>query len=166
MQCPVDVTESLVEPLRFGAVTPSFRWPDWAVGRWRPWACHATNHNIFIYQPIFTIFAATKFSNQQAINTIKKINKIFNKTFWILTFFLGIFFLKRWLNFYQYFSQPTCREFNSLQVCFLHFFFISYSYLVTGMKAREGLRRFSDSKNLWRQEEVWRKISRRRAVVC
>ena len=37
-----------------GAVTPSFCWPDWAVGRWRPWACHATNHNIFIYQPIFT----------------------------------------------------------------------------------------------------------------
>ena len=29
-----------------------------SVGRWRPWAYHATNHNIFIYQPIFTIFAA------------------------------------------------------------------------------------------------------------
>ena len=35
MQCPVDVTESLVELLRFWsrfvAVTPSFRWPDWAI---------------------------------------------------------------------------------------------------------------------------------------
>ena len=29
------------------------------MARWRPWACHATNHKNFIYQPIFTIFAAT-----------------------------------------------------------------------------------------------------------
>ena len=39
------------------------------------------------------------------------------------------------------------REFNSLQVCFLHFFFISNTYLVTGMKAREGSRCFPGSKN-------------------
>ena len=53
------------------------------------WACHATCHNIFIYQPIFTIFAAKKISNKQAINAIKKINKKFNKTIWtnILNFF-------------------------------------------------------------------------------
>ena len=61
MQCSVDVTESLVETLRF--------WSSYAVitlaelsrrsaGRWRPWACYATNHKICIYQPIFTIFAA------------------------------------------------------------------------------------------------------------
>ena len=37
-------------------------------------------------------------------------------------------------------------EFDSLQVCFLHFFFISNTYLVTGMKAGEGSRRFPDSK--------------------
>ena len=58
-----------------------------SAGRWRPWACHATNHKNFIYQPIFTIFAATKFSNKQAIITLKMINKRFNETIWILTFF-------------------------------------------------------------------------------
>ena len=90
MQCPVDVIESLVESLRF--------WSRYAVislaglsrrsaGRWRSWACHATNHKNFIYQPIFTIFAAKKFNNQQAIITLKKINKMFIKTIWILTLF-------------------------------------------------------------------------------
>ena len=34
-----------------------------ATAGWRPWACHATNHKNFIYQPIFTIFAA---KNQQS----------------------------------------------------------------------------------------------------
>ena len=29
-----------------------------SAGCWRPRACHATNHKNFIYQPIFTIFAA------------------------------------------------------------------------------------------------------------
>ena len=66
MQCPVDVTESLVEPLRFWsryAVIPLAGLSRRSAGRWRQWACHATNHNIFIYKPIFTIFAA---KNQQS----------------------------------------------------------------------------------------------------
>ena len=91
MRCSVDVTESLVKPLRV--------WCRYTVillaglsrrsaGHWRPWACHATNHKNFIYQPIFTIFAATnKFSNKQAIIILKKINIMFNKTSWILTLF-------------------------------------------------------------------------------
>ena len=90
MQCSVDVTETLVEPLRFWnryAVIPLAELSRRSAGRWRPLVCHSTNHNIFIYQPIFTIFAAKKISNQQAMNTIKKINKMFNKTNWILTFF-------------------------------------------------------------------------------
>ena len=58
-----------------------------SAGRWRPRACHATNHNNFIYQPIFTIFAGKKFSNKQAIIILKNINIMFNKTIWILTFF-------------------------------------------------------------------------------
>ena len=95
MQCSVDVTESLVEPLRFWsryAVIPLAGLSRRSVGRWRPLAFHATNHKNFIYQPIFTIFAAKKFSNQQAIITLKKINKMFSKTILIQTFFfLGIF---------------------------------------------------------------------------
>ena len=90
MQCLVDVTESLVEPLRswsLYAVIPLAGLSCRSAGRWRPWACHATNHKNFIYQPIFTIFAAKKISNLQAIITLKKINKIFNKTIWILTIF-------------------------------------------------------------------------------
>ena len=141
MQCSVDVTESLVETLRVWcryAVIPLAGLSRRSAGRWHPWACHATNHKNFIYQPIFTIFSAKKFSNNQAIIILKKINIMFNKTIWILTFFLRDFFLKCLLDFYKYFSDPTCREFNSLQVCFLHFFFISNTYLVTGMKAREG----------------------------
>ena len=61
MQCPVDSTESLVEPLRFWsryAVIPLAGLSRRFAGRWRPWACHATNHTNFIYQRIFTIFAA------------------------------------------------------------------------------------------------------------
>ena len=80
---PVDVIESVVKPLSVWchyAVIPLAGLSRRSAGRWRPWACHATNHKIFIYQPIFTIFAAKKFSNMQAINTITKINKMFNKT--------------------------------------------------------------------------------------
>ena len=90
MEFPVDVIESLVEPLRFWsryAVIPLAELSRRSADRWRPWACHATSHKIFIYQQIFTIFAAKKISNKQAINAIKKINKMFNKTIWILTFF-------------------------------------------------------------------------------
>ena len=61
MQCPVDVTESLVEPLRFWsryAVIPLAGLSRQSASRWRPWACHATNDKNYIYQPIFTIFAA------------------------------------------------------------------------------------------------------------
>ena len=39
----------------------------------------------------------------------------------------------RWGNVYG-----RSGEFNSLQVFFLHFFFISNTYLVTGIRAREG----------------------------
>ena len=90
MQCSVDVTESLVEPLRFWsryAVISLAGFSRRSAGRWRPWACHATNHTNFIYQPIFTVYACKKFSNQQAVITLKKINKMCNKTIWILTFF-------------------------------------------------------------------------------
>ena len=44
-----------------------------SAGRWRPWACHATNHKNFIYLPIFTIFAEKKISNKQAIIIINNI---------------------------------------------------------------------------------------------
>ena len=61
MQCSVDVTESVVELLcvwcRY-AVIPLAGLSRRSADRWRSWACHATNHNNFIYQPIFTIFAA------------------------------------------------------------------------------------------------------------
>ena len=40
---------------------------------------------------MFTRFAAKKFSNKQAIIILKKINIMFNKTIWILTFFLRDF---------------------------------------------------------------------------
>ena len=62
-QCLVDVTESLVEPLRLWSrytVIPLTGLNRRSSGRWRPRACHATNHKNFIYQPIFTIFAAKK----------------------------------------------------------------------------------------------------------
>ena len=58
MQCSVDVTESLVELLcawchhSAGQFEPSFRR---LLGKW---ACHATDQNNFICQPIFKIFAA------------------------------------------------------------------------------------------------------------
>ena len=59
MQCSVDVTESVVERLlrvwcRF-AVIPLAGLSRRSAGRWRQGECHATNHNNFIYQPIFTI---------------------------------------------------------------------------------------------------------------
>ena len=63
MQCLVDVTESLVKPLRIWyryAVIPLAGLSCRSAGRWRPWACHATNHKNFIYQPIFTIFFCKK----------------------------------------------------------------------------------------------------------
>ena len=97
LQYSVDVTESLVEPLRLWScytVIPLTGLSRRSAGRWRPRACHATNHKNVINQPIFTIFAAKKISNQQAINTIKKINKMFYKTIWILTFFSEGFFSK------------------------------------------------------------------------
>ena len=50
MQCSVDVTESLVEPLRLWsryAVIPLAGLSRHSAGRWRPWACHATNHKNF-----------------------------------------------------------------------------------------------------------------------
>ena len=47
-------------------------------------------------------------------------------------------------------------RFNFLQVCFLHFFFISNTYSVTGIGAREGSRRFPGSKIIRHQEEDWR----------
>ena len=66
MQCPVDVIESLVEPLHFWsryAVISLAGLSHRSARRWRPWACHATNHKNFIYHPIFIIFAA---KNQQS----------------------------------------------------------------------------------------------------
>ena len=58
MQCPVDMTESLVEPLRFWSYHSAGRIDPSSAGRCHPWACHAINHKNFIYQPIFTIFSA------------------------------------------------------------------------------------------------------------
>ena len=89
MQCSVDVTESLVGPLRVWcryAVIPLVGLSRRSAGRLRPWTCHATNHKNFIYQPIFTIFTAKKFGNKQSIIILIKINIMFNKTIWILTF--------------------------------------------------------------------------------
>ena len=40
-------------------------------GCWRPWACHATNHKNFIYQPIFTIFLP-KIQQSAGYNPTKK----------------------------------------------------------------------------------------------
>ena len=59
MQCPVDVTDSLVEPLRFWsryAVIPLAGLSRRFAGRWRPWACHATNHNILFTNPFSQFF--------------------------------------------------------------------------------------------------------------
>ena len=61
MQCSVDVTESLVELLRVWCrytVISLAGLSRRSAGRWRPWACHATNHKNVIYEPIFTIVAA------------------------------------------------------------------------------------------------------------
>ena len=61
MQCSVDVTESVMELLRVWcrcAVIPLVGLSRRSASRWRPWACHGTNHKNFIYQPIFKIFAA------------------------------------------------------------------------------------------------------------
>ena len=61
MQCSVDVTESVVEPLLVWcrcAVIPLVGLSRRSGGRWRPWACHATDHKNVIYKPIFKIFAA------------------------------------------------------------------------------------------------------------
>ena len=74
MQCPVDVTESLVEPLRFWsryAVIPlagfSRRFPP-AVGAHG----HVMQQTIKCYLSTdFHNFCCKKFSNQQVINTIK-----------------------------------------------------------------------------------------------
>ena len=51
MQCSVDVTESVVELLRVWcsyAVIPLAGLSRHFAGRWRPWACYATNHKNFI----------------------------------------------------------------------------------------------------------------------
>ena len=50
--CSVDVTESVVERLlrvwcRY-AVIPLAGLSRRSASRWRPWACHATNHKNFI----------------------------------------------------------------------------------------------------------------------
>ena len=91
MQCSVDVTESVVELLRVCcrcAVIPLAGLSRLSAGRWRPWACHATDHKIFIYQPIFKIFAAKKICNKQAVIELKNIYIMFNY-FDFNIFFLG-----------------------------------------------------------------------------
>ena len=69
MQCSVYVIESVVELLRVWcryAIIPLAALSRRSAGRWRPWPCHATNHKNFIYQPIFTMFAA----NNSAISRL------------------------------------------------------------------------------------------------
>ena len=75
MQCSVDVTESVVELLRVWcrcAIIPLVGLSRRSASRWRPWACHATDHKNFIYQPIFKFLLQKKFSNKQAIIVLKK----------------------------------------------------------------------------------------------
>ena len=75
---------AVLEPLRrhsAGRIEPSFRRPLAPMGM-------SCNKPYKFYLPTdFHNFCCKKFSNQQAINTLKKINKMFNKTIWILTFF-------------------------------------------------------------------------------
>ena len=89
MQCPVDVTESLVEPLRFWshyAVIPLAGLSRRSAGRWRPW--HVMKQTIkILLTNRFLQFLLQKNQYQQAIITLKMINNMFNKTIWILTFF-------------------------------------------------------------------------------
>ena len=80
----------------FGAVMPSFHWPDWAVV---PPAVGAHGHVMqqtikIVFTNRFSQFCCEKFSNQQAISTLKNINKMFNKTIWIPKFFSYEFFSK------------------------------------------------------------------------
>ena len=89
MQCSVDVTESVVELLRVWcrcAVFPLIGLSRRSIGRWSPWACHATDHKNFITNR-FQNFCWKQFSNKQAIIT-QKMCIMFNLTILILTFFL------------------------------------------------------------------------------
>ena len=58
MQCSVDVTESVVELLCVWcrcAIILLAGLSRRSAGRWCPWACRATDHTNFIYQPNFKI---------------------------------------------------------------------------------------------------------------
>ena len=75
MQCPVDVTESLVESLRFWsryAVIPLAGLSRLSAGRWRPWSCHATNHKKFILPTDFHNFCCNKNQQSAGYNHTKK----------------------------------------------------------------------------------------------
>ena len=73
MQCSVDVTESLVESQRFWSryAIPLAGLRRRSAGRWRPRACHATNHKNFIYQPILK-FLLQKIQQSAGYNHTKK----------------------------------------------------------------------------------------------
>ena len=79
----------------FGAITPSFLWPDWAVV---PPAVGAHGHVMqqtikFLFTNRYSQFLLQKIQQSAGYKHNKKIYKMFNKTIWILTFFfLGIFF--------------------------------------------------------------------------
>ena len=87
MQCSVDVTESLVEPLRV--------WCRYAVIPLAGLSRRSAGTHGHVMQQIiktlftnrFSQFLLQKFSNKQAIILLKKINIMFNKTILILTFF-------------------------------------------------------------------------------
>ena len=73
----------------FGVVTPSFRWPDWAVvppdvGAYGL-VMQQTINILFINR--FSQFLLQTIQQSAVYKRIKKINKMFNKTIWILTFF-------------------------------------------------------------------------------
>ena len=87
MQCPVDVTESLVKLLRFlsrYAIIPLVGLSRRSVGAHG----HVMQQTInFLFTNRFSQFLLQKIQPSAGYKHNKKINKIFNKTIWILTFF-------------------------------------------------------------------------------
>ena len=75
MQCSVDVTESVVELQRVWcryAVIPLTGSSRRSAGRWRPWACLATDYKIFLFNNRFSQFLLQKIQQYAVYNHTKK----------------------------------------------------------------------------------------------